>query len=79
MSESSADLLIIQAKGTGAPGLDDAFALTNDDIEDSIYIEAIGIIISIIESIIIIGIIFYYKKLKIKKDYKKSNDSKETR
>ncbi len=32
-SESSADKVLIQAKGSGAPGLDDTFKLTEDDLE----------------------------------------------
>lgn len=32
-SSGSVDKLIIQAKGTGAPGLDDTFKLTDDDLE----------------------------------------------
>jgi putative ABC transport system permease protein len=31
--ESSANKLIVQARGVGAPGLDDSFKLTNDDID----------------------------------------------
>jgi len=31
--DTSADKIIIQAKGSGAPGLDDSFALTDDDLD----------------------------------------------